>query len=101
MIEEVMADPISVGMLKIDGQGIMKLLSIPPGPKIGQILNALLEEVLDKPDLNTEEYLQNRVVELSKLPEEELKKLGDEGKEKRELEEEKKVKEIRDKHHVE
>ncbi len=101
MIEEVMADPISVGMLKIDGQGIMNLLSIPPGPKIGQILNALLEEVLDKPDLNIEEYLTSRVVELSKLPEEELKKLGDKGKEKRELEEEKKVKEIRDKHHVE
>ena len=35
MIEEVMADPISVGMLKIDGNVLIKKLQVSPGPKIG------------------------------------------------------------------
>lgn len=101
MIEEVLRDPISVGMLKIDGNRIMEILKISPGPKIGQMLNALMEEVLENPELNTVEYLESRVVELSKLSDRELKALGDKGKEKREEEEEKELKKIRDKHHVE
>lgn len=100
MIEEVMADPISVGMLKVNGQRIMELLDAKPGPIIGQILNALLEEILDDPKLNTKEYLENRVIELSKLPEGELKKMSEKGKEKREKEEEKIIKQIRNKHFV-
>jgi len=100
MIEEVMRDPVSVGMLKIDGKGIMELLGISPGPKIGQILNALLEEVLDDPNLNNEEYLNKKTIELSKMSDKELKKLGEGGKEKRCKEEEKKIKEIRRKHFV-
>jgi len=100
MIEEVMRDPISVGMLKINGIKIMEILNIPGGPKVGQILNALLEEVLDDPNLNTEEYLTKRTKELALLPEPELKKLADKGQIKKEAEEDKKVKEIRDKHYV-
>lgn len=100
MIEEVLADPISVGMLKIDGKKIMELLRVKPGPIIGQILNALLEEILDDPKLNTKEYLENRVIELSKLPEGELKKMSEKGREKKEKEEEKIIKQIRNKHFV-
>jgi len=100
MIEEVMRDPISVGMLKINGKGIIDLLAISPGPKIGQILNALLEEVLEEPNLNDEEYLSKRTIELSKLSDTELKRLGEGGKEKRNKEEEKMIKEIRGKHFV-
>lgn len=100
MIEEVMADPVSVGMLKINGKILMEVLDIKPGPMIGNILNALLEEVLDDPKINNLEYLEKRAVELSKLPDNDLKTLGEKGKEKREQEEEKKIKEIRDKHHV-
>jgi tRNA nucleotidyltransferase (CCA-adding enzyme) len=101
MVEEVMRDPISVGMLKIDGKKIMEILSISPGPKIGQILNALLEEVLEDPALNTEEYLNKRTVKLSEMSDKELRDLGEKGKKKKEKEEEKKIKEIRGKHHVE
>ncbi len=101
MVEEVMRDPISVGMLKIDGKKIMEILKITPGPKIGQILNALLEEVLEDPSLNTEEYLNKKTLELSKMSDRELKSLGEKGKEKKEKEEEKKIKEIRGKHYVE
>jgi len=100
MVEEVLRDPISVSMLKIDGKKIMEILNIIPGPKIGQMLNALLEEVLEDPSLNSEEYLDKRVTELSKMSDKELKDLGEKGKEKKEKEEEKKVREIRNKHFV-
>lgn len=100
MIEEALHDPISVGMLKVDGQTLIKDLGIAPGPRMGHMLHALLEEVLDDPKKNTKEYLSEKVVELNKLSDEELKKLGEKGKEKREEEEEKNVKKIRSKHHV-
>ena len=80
MIEEVMRDPISVSMLKIDGNKIMEILNITSGPKVGQILNALMEEVLENPALNTEEYLNKRTVELSKMSDIDLQKLSEKGK---------------------
>ena len=100
MIEEAMRAPISVQMLKIDGAKIMDVTREKPGPKIGLILHALLEEVLDDPERNTEEFLTKRVQELIKLPEEELKKLGEKGREKKEKEEEKEIAEIRKRHWV-
>ncbi|NQV88649.1 MAG: HD domain-containing protein [Parcubacteria group bacterium] len=100
MIDEVMRDPISVGMLKIDGNVIIKELKIAPGPKIGYILHALLEEVLDDPKLNTEKYLQKKTKELALLSENDLKKLGEEGRKKKDEEEEKDITEIRKKHWV-
>ncbi len=72
MIEKVKKDPISVKMLKVNGEDVMKELKIEPGPKIGQILNILLEEVLDNPKLNEKEKLAKRVKELGKLSEKEL-----------------------------
>ncbi len=100
MIDQAMKDPVSVGMLKLKGDELMKLLGEKPGPKIGWILHALLEEVLDDPGLNTEEYLQKRAKELAKLPEKELKNLGEAGKEKKDVAEKEEVKEIRKKHRV-
>ncbi len=100
MVEEALRDPISVKMLKIDGKDIMEICNIGPGPKIGLILNALMEEVLEDPKLNTENYLKEKTMELFKLSEGELKKMAKRGKEKREEEEEKKLKEIRSKHFV-
>lgn len=99
-VEEALRDPISVQMLKVDGQRLMELLHVKPGPKIGYILHSLLEEVLDDPSRNTAEILEKRAVELNKLDLHELKKLADSGKKKREEEESKAIKEIRDKHHV-
>lgn len=101
MIEEAMRDPISVGMLKIDGKKIMEMFQINPGPKIGQILNALMEEVLEDPRLNTEEYLARRVGELYALSDKELKEYADRGKNKKEKEEEKELSQIRKRHFVE
>ncbi len=101
MVDEAMHDPVSVGMLKIDGKRIMEVTHETPGPKIGYTLHALLEEVLENPELNTEKYLEDRALFLVKLPEEELRKFGEQGKIKKEIEESKKIKEIRSKHHVE
>lgn len=100
MLEEAMRDPISVGMLKIDGDGIMKILDEKPGPKIGLILLALLEEVLDDPKLNTSEYLDKRAKELAALPEKELRETAEEGKKKKEEENDEEIKKIRSKHSV-
>lgn len=100
MVEEALRDPISVGMLKVNGTSLMKTTSEKPGPKIGYTLHALLEEVLENPTLNTKEYLEKRAEELIKLPVVELKKLGEKGKIKKDTEEEKKVKEIRGRYWV-
>jgi len=100
MVEEALRDPISVGMLKIDGAKIIEITKLEPGPKIGFILHALLEEVLEDPKLNTEEYLEKRTKELSKFSEIELKKLGAIGKEKKMQAEEAELEKIRSKHHV-
>lgn len=74
IIDKVSHDPISVKMLKIKGEDIMKELEIKPGPKVGLILNSLLAEVLDDPAINKKECLKKRVHELNKKTPEELKK---------------------------
>lgn len=84
MIEKVKRDPIHPKMLKIRGDTVMQLLNIPPGPKVGQLLSVLLEEVLDDPTRNNEEYLSRRVKELATYDARELKELAERAKEKKE-----------------
>lgn len=100
LIEEVMHDPITVGMLKIKGGEVIEIAKIQPSQKIGFILHALLEEVLEDPKKNTKEYLSQRTIELSALSDKELEKLGKQGKEKRLETEEGRVSEIRGKYWV-
>ena len=100
MIEQALRDPVSVGMLAIDGAKIMNVTRESPGRRIGWTLHALLEEVLDDLGKNTPEYLENRVVELGKLSDDELKALGEEGKDRKAEQEEENLKEIRKKYFV-
>lgn len=100
MIEEALRDPISVSQLKIDGNYLMKELNITPGPRMGWILNAMLEEVLDDPSKNTVEHLSELVKSLNMLGDVELKALGDRGKEKKEELEEEEVAKLHEKHGV-
>lgn len=65
IIEKVSRDPISVKMLKINGDDLKEILNIEPGPKIGRILNILLDEVLDDPKKNTKEYLGEKATALN------------------------------------
>lgn len=101
MVEEVMEDPVSLSMLKINGQKIIEILGIPSGPRIGFLLHALFEEVIDNPVLNTLEYLSKRTIKLNKMSDSELKKNGEKGKQTKKSEEDKRVKRIRSKHYVE
>ncbi len=100
MVDQALRDPISVAMLKTDGKHIMDTFNEKPGRKIGYTLHALLEEVLDDPALNNKEYLDKKTEELLKMPEEELQKLGEEGKKRREAAEDEEIKHIMEKHHV-
>ena len=72
MIEKVKRDPISPKMLKINGEEIMELLGIKPGPKVGKILAVLLEEVIDDPFKNEAVLLKRRVEQLNEMEESEL-----------------------------
>ncbi len=83
MVEQCLRDPLSVSMLKIDGNKVMEIAKIEPGPKVGYVLHALLEQILDDPSLNTPEWLNENAKRLATLPDEELKKFGEAGKEKR------------------
>ena len=78
----------------------MEVAKIEPSPKVGNILHALLEEVLEDPKLNTETYLEKKAIELAALPEKELTKIGEKAKEKKDEIEEKKIEKIRGKYHV-
>ncbi|HEY4510819.1 MAG TPA: HD domain-containing protein, partial [Candidatus Paceibacterota bacterium] len=94
MIEQALRDPISVGMLAIDGAKVMEVTREKAGPKIGWVLHALLEEVLDDPNKNTSDYLGKRATELVQLPEEELKRMGVGGRERKDEIEEEAIKDI-------
>jgi putative nucleotidyltransferase with HDIG domain len=100
MIEEAMRAPTSVKMLKLDGQRLMEVTREAPGPKIGMVLSALLEEVLDNPELNTSEYLEAKAKELIQLPIEALVKLGESGQEKKAEVEQAELKKINRKYGV-
>jgi putative nucleotidyltransferase with HDIG domain len=108
MIEEALRAPTSVGMLKINGEVLIKELNIKPGPRMGWILHALLEECLEAPapqslgdvGINNIEYLKTRALELDKLEDKELRALGEKGKEKKEETEEEEIKKLRGKHGV-
>ncbi|MDQ3076794.1 MAG: CCA tRNA nucleotidyltransferase [bacterium] len=100
MIDEVMRDPISVAMLNINGKRIMDVIRETPGPKIGFILHALLEEVIEDPQKNIAAYLEKRAGELAVLSLLELRIRGEKGKHLKDEEEKREVEEIRKKHFV-
>jgi len=100
MVEEAMRDPLHVKNLKVSGEDVMKVADIKPSPKIGFILHALLEEVLDDPSLNKKDYLEKRTKELAKMSGKEMEDLGKAGKKRKELEEGKEVGQIRKKYGV-
>lgn len=100
MIEEVLRDPISVGQLAIDGVYLIETLHMKPGPRMGWMLHALLEEVLENPTLNTVEQLSERVKGLNELEDKDLKVLGEKGKHQKDILEEQEVEKLHQKHGV-
>lgn len=49
--------PLNELDLAVNGNDVMEVLGIPPGPKVGAVLRELLEIVLDDPSKNRREYL--------------------------------------------
>ncbi len=64
-IEEVMKKPFSISDLKISGSDVMEILQIKPGPKVGEILNKLFQEVLEDAEKNNKQYLSEQVKKLN------------------------------------
>ncbi|MCA9362842.1 HD domain-containing protein [Candidatus Kaiserbacteria bacterium] len=100
MVDEALRDPISVKMLKINGDRIMELSDERPGRRLGYILHALLEEALEDAGKNTEDYMEKRALELLEIPEEKLAQMAEAGKQKQAEEEEKALKNIAREHKV-
>ena len=84
VIEKVSRDPISVKMLKVNGNDVMKILGIQPGPKIGNVLDVLLGHALEDPKKNDKEFLEKEIKKLGKLSGKELSSLTQKARKERE-----------------
>lgn len=100
MIEEALRSPLSVTQLTVNGEDVIKIAKIEPGPKVGYILHILLEEVIEDESLNNREYQEKRVEELNRLDEKELQKMGEYAKNVKQAIEQKEVETIRKKYFV-
>ena len=62
-IERVLreASALSVQQLAVDGDDVMRALGLAPGPEVGSVLRALLDQVIERPELNTREALLARL----------------------------------------
>ncbi len=54
---------LSIKDLAVNGEDVMRTLHIKAGPKVGKVLNKLLDHVLDTPELNTREKLMKLIPE--------------------------------------
>lgn len=60
-INQVMTKPFSITDLKVNGKDVMEILNMQPGPKVGEILNQLFQEVLEDAEKNNRDYLIDRI----------------------------------------
>lgn len=100
MVDEALRDPISVKMLRVNGDRIMELSGEKPGKKLGFVLHALLEEALEDSSKNNADYMEKRALELLDLPDSELEELAEAGKRKQAEEEAQALKDIAREHRV-
>jgi len=56
--------PTRAADLAIDGDRIMEMTGLSPGPAVGRMLKTLVEKVTDQPELNTEERLVALIKEM-------------------------------------
>lgn len=64
-LEEVQKEVFLVKDLAIDGNDVMKLLNLKPGPKIGEILQQIFDMVVEKKVSNDREELLKKIKQLS------------------------------------
>ena len=65
-IGRVLYTPMQLADLKVSGHDVMKELNLKPGPKVGNILTQLFEEVLEESSKNDRKCLLSRIKELGK-----------------------------------
>jgi putative nucleotidyltransferase with HDIG domain len=63
-VGKLMYTPLEVKDLKIDGNDVIEILDLDPGPEVGKILNQLFEEVMEDASKNKRDYLIQRTKEL-------------------------------------
>ena len=59
------ASALKITDLAIGGAEVMRVLALPPGRKVGQVLTRLLDRVMDDPELNTPDNLIRLLPEVS------------------------------------
>jgi len=64
-IGEQLYEPMSLKDMAVDGNDLIADLNMTPGPNLGEILNALFDEVIEDSAKNNREYLLNRARELN------------------------------------
>jgi len=64
--EQLKPAPFSINDLAVDGNDVMRELGIKPGPKVGEILEKLFQEVDEDLSKNNREYLISRIHEIAK-----------------------------------
>jgi poly(A) polymerase/tRNA nucleotidyltransferase (CCA-adding enzyme) len=84
-IDKVSQDPISVKMIKVNGEDVMRILNIKPGPKVGEVLDILLGFVLEDPKNNEKEFLEKEIKKIGKLSEKKLEDLAQKARKAREV----------------
>lgn len=65
-IGEQLYEPMTPADMAVDGNDVMEVLGIKPGPMIGKIIKQLFEEVIEDTGKNDREYLLKRIKELGK-----------------------------------
>lgn len=63
-LEEVQKQPFSLTDLKVNGNDVMKILGIKPGPRVGEVLEKLFAEVEEDQKKNNRKYLLARIKEV-------------------------------------
>ena len=61
---QVQKQPFSIKDLKVNGKDVMEILKIPSGPKVGEILEKLFNEVVENKFLNERGVLLKQIKEL-------------------------------------
>jgi len=63
-IGEQLFEPLEIRDMKVSGEDVMEVLKIKGGPKIGEVLKTLFEEVIEDTSKNERKYLLQRIKEL-------------------------------------
>ncbi len=67
-IARVLEEDAAFGLkdLAVDGNDVMRVAGVAPGPEVGKILEKLLDEVLEDPSLNDRCILEKRIEEIAR-----------------------------------